>query len=628
MEMITANVQGVENAWHCAHMVMGRKIDVAILQETKFMQQKFADFAQFCHKEHYQVFEANRPDFTSRDRRTYGIGGVVILVHKKFNCKPVQRWTSAEGDACVIDLDFAFVAGIYRPPKADCQPLLQFLHDCQTSARRGTPWFVAGDWSTEPKCWQELSVQFPAASPKAVLNPDSSFATTRWAGNRCLDWTWCSEPHLVKQCSFWTEKIADHKVVQFKTQAADVCAARCALIPTRKLQRPAEVDSEVWTQALQESWGDITQLPWSGDVNADWRNFCAKAEAMHLAALCKVGCPANSRGCFRPKGSLPKTDFREVHTTRAKQLMPFRMRKLRNLLGRALEAKRQNEAGRPQEAYELLRKIQKNRIVDLRCSTISSCVATLQDMIRKEDAETSANRLREWRSRMLASDTAAGAWAKRTPQAPSVNIKHGNYTASSTQEALSLLRNYWAQIWDREVGFVPAAHRWMSSLDAPPHQILTWKPFNEWELREQAQKMRPSAPGLDGWSGAELADWPINTWCTFANFANQCFANATLPTAFQATRQTFLIKEGGQPDHKGSFSCDQTRPISVQCTLWRVLASTFVRRSDTKAWISTWAPANAFGAVAERGVHHSHFGSRISAVQRKCTCQSRFLQVF
>lgn len=605
IEIVTANVQGVENAWHCAHMVIDRQIDVAILQETKFTEQKFADFAQFCHKQHYQVFEANRPDFTSRDRRTYGVGGVVILVHKKRNCKPVQRWTSAEGDACVVDLDFAYVAGIYLPPKADSQPLLQFLHECQLSTRRGTPWFVLGDWNVEPKSWLELSGQFPAASPKAVMNTDLSFAPTRWEGKRCLDWAWCSEPHLVKQCSFWTEKIADHKVVQFTAQAAETCAARCTLVPTRRLQRPTEVDSETWAQALQDSWGSATQLPWSGDVNTDWQNFCAKAELMHIEALNQVGCPANRKGRFRPKGSLPKSEFHGKYTVRAKQLMPFRIRKLRNLLGRALEAKRQHDAGNIQDARAIHHKLQKNRTVNLSGSSIASCVTCLQEMVRKEDADDSANKLREWKRRMLDSDAAAGAWAKRTPQTPSVNLKLDDKTASSTQEALNLLRQYWAQIWNREVAFLPAAQQWLSNCPCPDNQNLTWTPFNAKELREQAQKMRPSAPGLDGWSGAELADWPINTWSAFAHFANQCFAAAQLPEAFQATRQIFLLKEGSQPDSNGSFSCNQTRPISVQCTLWRVLASTFVRRSATKAWIATWAPHNAFGAIAGRGVHHA-----------------------
>lgn len=58
---ITANAQGAQNSWRLANLVIANHIQVAVLVETKFSIQKFADFATFCHKNGFQVFAANHP---------------------------------------------------------------------------------------------------------------------------------------------------------------------------------------------------------------------------------------------------------------------------------------------------------------------------------------------------------------------------------------------------------------------------------------------------------------------------------------------------------------------------------------------------------------------------------------
>lgn len=136
---ITANAQGAQNSWRLANLVIANHIRVAALVETKFSIQKFADFATFCHKNGFQVFAANHPTIARADDRTYCSGGVVIMVHKSLKAKPVKSWSSAEGDACCVDLEFDFLTGIYKPPEANHHALIDAILECQLFTRQGAP---------------------------------------------------------------------------------------------------------------------------------------------------------------------------------------------------------------------------------------------------------------------------------------------------------------------------------------------------------------------------------------------------------------------------------------------------------------------------------------------------------
>ena len=120
---------------------------------------------------------------------------------------------------------------------------------------------------------------------------------------------------------------------------------------------------------------------------------------------------------------------------------------------------------------------------------------------------------------------------------------------------------------------------------------------------------------LTGGPGSEFCDWPHNAWLTFAHLANHFVKNGSVPSAFKDCRLIFLFKEGSKRDANGSIPCEQTRPIAVQSILWRLLASSFVKRLTTRTWILGWAPKNAFGSIAGRGVQDAI--SKLEAAFRK-----------
>ena len=100
-------------------------------------------------------------------------------------------------------------------------------------------------------------------------------------------------------------------------------------------------------------------------------------------------------------------------------------------------------------------------------------------------------------------------------------------------------------------------------------------------------------------------DWPLETWTVFCDLAHAWILKGLVPTSWKQIRQVFLVKEGAETRPDGSVSCAGARPIAVQCILWRVIASTWVRRVTAREWLSRWIPPTSCGAVPNRGVHQA-----------------------
>ncbi|CAE7596810.1 unnamed protein product, partial [Symbiodinium sp. KB8] len=54
---------------------------------------------------------------------------------------------------------------------------------------------------------------------------------------------------------------------------------------------------------------------------------------------------------------------------------------------------------------------------------------------------------------------------------------------------------------------------------------------------------------------------------------------------------------GKEPRDDGAVDVDGLRPISVECALWRLVASTFCRRESVRQWALSWAPREFYGAL-------------------------------
>ena len=102
------------------------------------------------------------------------------------------------------------------------------------------------------------------------------------------------------------------------------------------------------------------------------------------------------------------------------------------------------------------------------------------------------------------------------------------------------------------------------------------------------------------WDVAELKAVPLQAWADLATLANFWFQGGVLPQIWQRMSMVIIPKPGKQPRADGAMAVDDLRPISVECAIWRLLASTICKRDDTRRWVKQWTLPCFHGAVQQR----------------------------
>ncbi|CAK0839355.1 unnamed protein product, partial [Prorocentrum cordatum] len=175
-------------------------------------------------------------------------------------------------------------------------------------------------------------------------------------------------------------------------------------------------------------------------------------------------------------------------------------------------------------------------------------------------------RLRDWRAKMRGNHRAAWQWVRDAWLRPftgvySEHVRKGCAT-SAMQETLECLQAHWRVVWDRE------RQRPDEVVDAlaevPPAAQPAW-----FEARQ-----RGAACGADGWSGAELADLPLEIWRHLARA---------------------LRYDGKGVRADGAVDCATLLPITVLSSWWRLWGSARMRTWGAQQWLSTWWPQEACG---------------------------------
>ena len=70
----------------------------------------------------------------------------------------------------------------------------------------------------------------------------------------------------------------------------------------------------------------------------------------------------------------------------------------------------------------------------------------------------------------------------------------------------------------------------------------------------------------------------------------------------QASAGAFAAQPEAVLRSDGALHAKHLRPIAIQCILWRIIASSWTCRSDTRQWVQRWAHPSAQGGVAGRSV--------------------------
>ena len=135
----------------------------------------------------------------------------------------------------------------------------------------------------------------------------------------------------------------------------------------------------------------------------------------------------------------------------------------------------------------------------------------------------------------------------------------------------------------------------------PAREIQKWSGVSGAELEKEAKKQTGTAASVDGWSGDEVASFPLLIWDRIAMFFRDCERLGSAPEQFGFVRQAHIPKEGkGVREHDGALHAAAMRPITILTALWRVWGRASLTSGETARWLETWMTPEISGG--RRGV--------------------------
>ncbi|MFM7983881.1 MAG: hypothetical protein ACKPKO_31605, partial [Candidatus Fonsibacter sp.] len=155
-------------------------------------------------------------------------------------------------------------------------------------------------------------------------------------------------------------------------------------------------------------------------------------------------------------------------------------------------------------------------------------------------------------------------------------ITGGEIKAGNFREALVHLTNFWKYTrvkpdFDSNIAFEHWKTTWSESGVERNNFVFT--PFSPEELWVATQKCRGKAPGPSGWTGSDLASWPLLAWTYMAKYIEYCMQiKKKVPEVWRQAMQVHIPKEDN------NNIPEQMRPISLSCGILLLVTSSITRR--------------------------------------------------
>ena len=239
-----------------------------------------------------------------------------------------------------------------------------------------------------------------------------------------------------------------------------------------------------------------------------------------------------------------------------------------------------------------------------RCShwTPGSTASSVGLRVKKLEQDYKVQRLQQWRARLRGSETATFQWLRSKPQ----RFQHDmfNDTVESSAQASSSMHealenfSFWDQVWQRSAmpEEVPA-DEYLNQWQVPPAISSTWAPVEFRHVMNAVHKQHHKSAGVDGYSGSEVAAWPVVMWSAVMMVYHTFERLQAMPSNWQCIRQTHLPK-ASLP--LGSIPVSKLRPISVMSVFWRIYISAKLQGRDALDWYRTQLSEHQWGSRKKR----------------------------
>ncbi len=633
------NVGGLEGLWRLLHVVDDLlppdRPDIVCAQETACNHSQWLVVKAFMQQRGYDGYHSGAREVGSLKKRKEAHRGVITFVDQSLSARWLGEFSWAGGQYHAISMnDILYVNYYVAPSEEEKASQMTSLEEFLVGLDWQGPWLFMGDWN-EPYAdgWiGTLSCLF--GGDQADM---SSFAATRWEGNRVIDYPVSNFGTIAVNKR--EEKISDHIILDFSFMVGAAqsrssmqkrfvrvdCFTRPLWLTPQKWQQTFDkavmiCASENWQEAISfneksHDWDSIQEdevLEQNKAVDYEWSLACAMlslafrtayvlaiglidADYGNLEEMKRVTHLANHRWI---KGSQVKIVDRKMPKKAEKTGMEQRKRWKR--MGRLAELHRRLQRGQlDQETDAIAFKLYGTDACYIDLAMVEAERKQVEKYNDKCQQKAKSNAIKDWKQRMRNDITARAGWLNKKGSTKPVAVVGQNATSTNKQEALAELRSYWGSILQGN-GF--------SSMERNQRAMELANCLFDNDIKENAIEGRPSldhfrsclktvkgCAGADGWSKEELYVIAGNShvsamiWNTMMRWeAMEC-----IPTAVKHCKMVCVPKKDEYSLPPSAF-----RPIGILSSWWRGWSTTWISDKRITSWTKSTFPVEVAGGIA------------------------------
>ena len=160
-----------------------------------------------------------------------------------------------------------------------------------------------------------------------------------------------------------------------------------------------------------------------------------------------------------------------------------------------------------------------------------------------------------------------------------------------SNQLIDNIHQYWQNIWPQ-----PTDNLAQLQQPWPLIPALQLPAIHPDDIRRTARRLAAKAPGLDGWTGKEIAYCPAQALELVATIYNPIEQGLPWPTSTTHWRQLHVAKPGKPPNRLAS-----SRPLSISSIWYRIWNS--LRIKQLAPWIKQIMPEEQHGCLQGKGIH-------------------------
>ena len=631
----TVNISSLHRQGHC---LADAQCDILLTQETRITSENQGAMRQIMRQYGWEVLWGHGVSSAH-------VGGVAVLFkpgHSASQIAPATRKgrsAYAEDRLMIAAIAFnrgksvLYVINVYGHSGAGREEEREKLIStalCEAAALGDVAIAIGGDWNTEPQdsavigralgsnLWHDVGSAAGVGDTPTFVAPQGSSRIDYWLVNSR------AAPMVGGVSVVQETAIPGHRpvVMQLTTSRAKQNVTQNVRTVRQQTQGPAPKSQMV------EDYAATVQLAHSSewrscvleqDVEKMWTLWCRIAEKISNFARCmrsKAGSlPLGSAPLFVTgpprKSKLPKED-----------LGTMRARKMGHAVRRAEELQRNGDnperASRSATSWQLI--FRASRTVFAGCvpldlfpnemparDTRQSALEAMREALRNTLDTIKSERIANWKSRMTMSSKGSGKLAYKwmrgdaTTQCGLLERGDGKLTGCP-EEIMEILSDKWMPVFRRySTQTEPDPSIFLAEYENEVAKLATGvepprlQALDAAELKVILSRMKTdTAPGLDGWTVADLKSLPNSCLNSLATFLQAVENTGVWPKALSVAKVTLIPKANGSTDPGAQ------RPITVMSVVYRLWAST--RLHQCEEWQAEYLPWHMHGFCKGRSV--------------------------